>query len=337
MTTSLFDPAPRSGASVVAPGMLAPVTEVHYGEEALLRLSVSSAERYPDFIAEVEDVSGVACGYERHGTLFVARDADDMAVLEDVGAFQDELGLAVEKLSATECRKLEPGLGPRIRGGMFAPDDHRVDPDALTRALLVACERAGVKLIDEAALRIEPRAIVTATSAHEADTIVLAAGARSGEIELPEDVAVPVRPVKGQVVALRAAAPPVRANVRGLDAYVVARPDGRIAIGATMEELGFDDTVTAQAVMELLSAAYELIPEIAECRFEGAAVGFRPGTPDNAPLIGPSAVPGILIATGHFRNGVLLTPVTADAIGALAAGEEAADLEAFSPRRFEAA
>lgn len=317
--------------------MLAPVTEVHYGEEALLRLNIASSELYPSFLSELEEVSGVACGYEQHGTLFVARDADDMAALVDIHAFQEGLGLSVDRLSGAECRKLEPGLGPRVRGGVFAAGDHRVDPGALTQALLVACERFGVKLIDEAVLRIEPRAVITGTSSHEADTIVLAAGARSAQIEFPQSVVVPVRPVKGQVVALRASAPPVRANVRGLDGYVVARSDGRVAIGATMEERGFDDTVTAEAVMELLRAAYELIPDVVECRFEGAAVGFRPGTPDNAPLIGHCAEPSLLLATGHFRNGVLLTPVTADAIADLAMGEEHPGLDAFSPRRFEAA
>ncbi len=315
--------------------MLAPVTEVHYGEEELLRLNVLSAEHYPAFVAELEEVSGISCGYEQQGTLFVARDADDLAEITDVFAFQKELGLRVERLTANECRKLEPGLSPRVRGGAFAPADHRVDPVALTNALLVACERAGVKLIDERVGRIEPKGIVTETASHGADVVVLAAGAHSAEIAVPAGVDVPVRPVKGQVVALSGPAPPTHANVRGLDAYIVPRGDGRVAVGATMEERGFDSNITAAAVMELLRAAYELIPEVAEFRFDGAQVGFRPGTPDNGPLIGRSAVPGLLIATGHFRNGVLLTPVTADAIASMAAGEEPSGLDAFSPRRFE--
>ena len=320
---------------MVAPGMLTPVTEVHYGEEGLLRLNIRSAESYPAFVAELEEASGISCGYEQHGTLFVARDADDMTELKDVFAFQTELGLGVERLSSNECRTLEPGLSPRIRGGVFAPTDHRVDPVALTSALLVACERVGVKLIDERVTAIEPRTAITADAAHGADIIVLAAGARSPEIGLPDGIEVPVRPVKGQVVALSGPTPPARANVRGLDAYVVARGDGRVVIGATMEERGFDDSVTGTAVMELLRAAFELLPDVAEFRFEGAQVGFRPGTPDNAPLIGLSSVESVLIATGHFRNGVLLTPVTADAIASIATGNDPVGIEAFSPRRFE--
>lgn len=320
---------------MVAPGMLAPVTEVHYGEEELLGLTMRSAELYPAFVTELEEASGVSCGYERHGTLYVARDTDDTAEINDLFAFQQELGLGVERLTSGDCRKLEPGLAPKIRGGVFAPGDHRVDPVALTEALLVACERAGAKLHDEQVIRIEPRAVFTEGGSHEADVIVLAAGARSPEIGLPAGIEVPVRPVKGQVVALRGPTPPARANVRGVDVYIVPRADGRVAIGATMEERGWDTNVTGTAVMELLRAAFELIPEVAEFRFEGAQVGFRPGTPDNAPLIGRSSVESVLIATGHFRNGVLLTPVTADAIATIATGNDPVGMEAFSPRRFE--
>lgn len=315
--------------------MLAPVTEVHYGEEAILRLNMRSAEMYPVFVAELEDATGLVCGYERHGTLFAARDSDDLAVVDELFRFQTELGLAVERLTGKECRELEPGLSPRVRGGLFAAADHRVDPVALTHALLVACERTGVKLIDERVTGIERGAIRTEASSHEADLVVLAAGARSSEIQLPGDLRVPVRPVKGQVVALRGPLPPARANVRGVDAYIVPRADGRVAVGATMEERGFDDSVTAEAVLELLRSAFELLPEIAEFRFDGPLVGFRPGTPDNAALIGPSSVEGLLIATGHFRNGVLQTPATAEAIVGFAAGAEPDGFEAFSPRRFE--
>ena len=321
---------------MVAPGMLTPVTEVHYGEEHLLRLNMASAELYPDFITELEAATGAACGYERFGTMFVARDADDWAELSATLAFQQELGLDVERLTASDCRRLEPGLSPRIRGGVFAPNDHRVDPAAMTAALLTACERSGVKFIHEEAVSIGAGAVSTTAATHEADVIVLAAGARSAFIGLPEGTTIPVRPVKGQVMALRGSVPPVRANVRGLDGYVVGRADGRVAIGATMEEKGFDGTVTAEAVHELLRAAFELVPEIAELRFEGAVAGFRPGTPDNAPLIGRSRVEGLIIATGHFRSGVLLTPLTSKAVAALASGEDPDGLEPFSPGRFAA-
>lgn len=334
----LVDPAPASGASVVAPGLLAPVTEAHFGEEDVLKLNLASAGMYPDFIAELEELTREACGYERYGTLVVARDEDDVAELNRLLAFQRELQLDVEFLDARAVRHLEPGLTSRLRGGLFARNDHRVDPGALTGALVIACERVGVKMVQEHVVRISAGdrfAVITETSTLDADTVVFAAGARGAAIELPPGVALPVRPVKGQVVALRAdGEPPASANVRSLDVYVVARGDGRIALGATMEERGFDERVTAEAVRDLLNAAYEILPAIADAEFVGARVGFRPATPDNAPLIGRSAIDGLLIATGHFRNGIVQTPITGAAIAALASGEGAPEVDIVSPLRF---
>ncbi len=308
---------------MVAPGLLAPVTEAHFGEEAVLNLNLASARMYPKFIAELEELTGEICGYERHGTLVVARDDDDVAELQRLLAFQEELELEVEWLGARAARELEPGLA-RVRGGLFAPNDHRLDPAALTRALLVACERVGVKLVQERVVRIDADGrldVITDSSTLDADRVVLAAGARVGSIELPRDISVPVRPVKGQVVDLRIGGEPLaRANVRSLDVYVVPRADGRIALGATMEERDFDARVTTEAVRDLLNAAYEILPAVADAEFVGARVGFRPGTPDNAPIIGSSPFEGLFLATGHFRNGVVLTPITGAAVAALVSG-----------------
>lgn len=339
MSVAVVDDKPGSGASSVAPGMLAPVTEVHYGEEELLRLNIASSELYPSFIAELEETSGLPTGYERCGTVIVARDADDNAELEHIYAFQRELGLEVERLRSAECRELEPALTPRVRGGIFAANDHRVDPRALTAALQVACERAGVKFVHDRAFGVETSGsgptVMTEGSRFDAGAVVIASGARSGTIQLPREVSVPVRPVKGQVVKLKTKDGAfARRNIRGLEAYVVSRADGRVVIGATVEERGFDESVTAEAVFELLRSAYELLPGIVELEFQAVEVGFRPGTPDNQPLLGESAVDGVILATGHFRNGILLAPVTGDAIAAIVAGETDERIAPFSPLRF---
>lgn len=335
---ALVDARPGSGASSIAAGMLAPVTEVHYGEETLLRLNIASSELYPSFVAELEDASGTSVGYEASGTLIVARDSDDNAELDHVYDFQRSLGLKVERLSGSECRQLEPGLASRTRGGILAPDDHRIDPGALTQALVRACERMGVRFVSHHALEvIFGGAVVTDDSATlEGDRVVVAAGAHSARIKMPGDVSVPVRPVKGQLVNLRGREAIARHNVRGIDGYIVGRSDGRVVIGATMEERGFDDSVTGDAVYELLRTAFELVPGVLDLEFDGASAGLRPTTPDNAPLIGETGVKGLFLATGHFRNGILLVPITADAIAKLVTGEQVDEIAPFTPTRFAA-
>jgi len=316
--------------------MLAPVTEVHYGEEELLRLNIASSELYPSFVDELEGATGLSCGYEPSGTLIVARDADDDRELDDIFEFQRSLGLKVERLRGDACRELEPGLTSRARGGILAPDDHRIDPAALVRALHKACAAAGVEFVPERVQRVERGRVVTENGRHDADAIVVAAGAHSSRIEIPKEVTIPIRPVKGQLVMLRGAAPATRHNIRGLDAYLVSRSDGRVVLGATMEERGFETTVTGEGVFELLRAAYEFVPGILELEFEGAVSGLRPASPDNAPLIGRSEIDGIFLATGHFRNGVLLAPVTGEALAKLVTGGSDERVAPFSPQRFAA-
>jgi glycine oxidase len=319
----------------MAAGMLAPVTEVHYGEEDLLRLNIASSELYPSFVAELEEASGLGCGYEPSGTLIVARDADDNAELDHIFDFQRRLGLKVDRLTGRDCRTLEPGLAAAVRGGILAPDDHRVDPHALTRALVRVCERAGVEFVPDRVVELRDGEVVTATGPTlDAGSIVLAAGAHSGEVTVPPEVVVPIRPVKGQLVTLRGDDPPAQHNIRGIDGYIVARSDGRVVIGATMEERGFDHTVTGEAVFELLRAGYELLPGLLDREFVGATVGLRPATPDNAPLVGPTEIASLFLATGHFRNGVLLAPITAAGIAQMLAGEVVEEMAPFAPARF---
>ncbi|MDH6698160.1 glycine oxidase ThiO [Streptomyces griseoviridis] len=349
LSVAVADPEPGGGAALVAAGMLAAVTELHYGEQTLLGLNLASARRYPDFAAELADLTGRDLGYRRCGTLAVALDADDRADLRDLHALQRRSGLTSEWLSGRECRRLEPMLAPGVRGGLRVDGDHQIDPRRLARALLAACEAAGVVFHRSWAERLDvvrERATgVTAAdgTALAAGQVVLAGGSLSGRLAgVPEPVLPPVRPVKGQVVRLtvpRRYAPflsrTVRAVVRGSHVYLVPRENGELVIGATSEELGWDTTVTAGGVYELLRDAHELVPGITELPLTETRAGLRPCSPDNAPLLGPTALDGLLLATGHHRNGVLLTPVTGDVLAhALAGGELPDEARPFTPLRF---
>ncbi|MFJ7023462.1 glycine oxidase ThiO [Streptomyces sp. NPDC101117] len=349
--TALVDPEPGGGAAQVAAGMLAAVTELHYGEQTLLGLTLDSARRYPDFAAELADLTGDALGYRRCGTLAVALDADDRAHLRELHALQTRSGLDSEWLTGRECRRLEPMLAPGVRGGLRVDGDHQIDPRRLTGALLEACERAGVTFHRAWAERLDVTADratgVTTTdgTALRADRVVLAAGSLSGRLAgVPDDVRPPVRPVKGQVLRLtvpRGLAPflsrTVRAMVRGSQVYLVPRESGELVVGATSEEQGWDTTVTAGGVYELLRDAHELVPGITELPLTETRAGLRPASPDNAPLLGPTALDGLLLATGHHRNGVLLAPVTGDALAhVLTTGELPDVARDFTPLRFAA-
>jgi glycine oxidase len=335
---------PAGGATGVAAGMLAPVGEASWGEERLLALNLESLRLWPGFAQEVEADAESEIGFEIRGALHVALDRDEAAELRRRFELHRGLGLASEWLGGRACRALEPGLATVVRGGAHVPGEASVDPRRLVAALLAAAERHGVELRTGAEVTgAEDRAgswrVETGDGrTFEADAVVAAAGCWSGQAAwLPPEARPPVRPVKGEILTLRgsAAEPVCERIIAGERVYMVPRGDGRLVVGATVEERGFDTTLTAGGVHELLREAYRLIPEIAELEFAEASVGLRPGTPDNAPMIGPSAADGLLIATGHFRNGVLQAPVTAESIAALlAGGDPAFDLAAFSPGRF---
>jgi len=349
LRVALADPRPGRGASYAAAGMLAPVTEAHYNEEALLKLNLESSLRYASFTADVEAASGLPTGYRTCGTLAVALDSDDLAVLDELYAFQLSLGLRAERLTGRECRRLEPMLAPGVRGGLHVPGDHQVDNRRLTAGLLAAAERAGVAVHRESVASVlverERASGVLLAGGHEirAEQVVLAAGCRTAELGgLPPGVVPPVRPVKGQILRLRV--PPrftpfltrtVRGLVKGAPIYLVPRADGELVVGATQEELGYDTQVTAGGVYELLRDAHALVPGLTELPLVEMHAGLRPGSPDNAPIIGPTAVGGLVLATGHYRNGVLLTPVTADAVADLLVTGRLPEVAApFSPGRF---
>ncbi|GAA2551484.1 glycine oxidase ThiO [Streptomyces levis] len=352
LATAVADPEPGGGAAQVAAGMLAAVTELHYGEQTLLGLNLASARRYPDFAAELTEATGHDLGYRRCGTLAVALDADDRAHLRELHALQQQSGLDSQWLSGRECRRLEPMLAPGVRGGLRVDGDHQIDPRRLAGALVAACERAGVVFHRVWAERLAVAgdratgAVTADGTALAAGQVVLAAGSLSGRLAgVPRDVLPPVRPVKGQVLRLTMPgrhgpflSRTVRAVVRGSHVYLVPRENGELVVGATSEELGWDTTVTAGGVYELLRDAHELVPGITELPLTETRAGLRPGSPDNAPLLGPTGLEGLLLATGHHRNGVLLTPVTGDALAhALTTGELPEEARPFTPRRFSTA
>ncbi|MEA2387268.1 MAG: glycine oxidase [Thermoleophilaceae bacterium] len=339
---------PGSAASGVAAGMLAPVTETEFGEDELLRLNLAGRAEWPAFAAELAERSGVDLEYRESGALVVAADRDDAAELRRLNDLQRSLGLDARWLGGRECRRLEPGLSPRVAGGVLAPQDAAVDPRAVVRALRAVLEQEGVEI----ATGVEVRAIeeshgrvtgviaervatpatatgtvptsgvcgaITAGGTVPAARVVVACGAWSG---LLHEAAPPIRPVKGQIVRLRGA-PLAERVVRTPRCYVVCRPSGEIVVGATVEERGFDTAVTAGAVHRLLEAAWEVLPDVEERELVEVSAGLRPATPGNRPFVGAAGPEGLLWATGHHRGGVLLAPITARMVAAMLTGREA--------------
>jgi glycine oxidase len=315
----------RDGASWVAAGMLAPVTEAQFGESALTALLLEGARRWPAFAATLEAESGCSIGYDTTGTLTVALDASDRASLDDLLAYQHSLGLSATRRTASECRALVPALSPSLRGGIDVPGDHQVDNRALLAALVEANRAAGVTF-DEGtvtAVGAGPELVLTDGRRLRPDQVVLAAGVGLPDIAGLDAAPRPeIRPVKGHILRLGpapgTAAPLLRRTVRGLvrghSVYLVPRRDGSLVVGATVEERGDDTTVQAGAVHELLCDARAIVPGVDELELREAAAGLRPGTPDNTPRIGWSGIDDVAVATGHYRNGILLAPLTATAV-----------------------
>jgi glycine oxidase len=327
------------GAWDVAAGMLAPASEAQFGEDALAGLGLRSAERFPGFVAELHEASGVDPQLRGHGTLAVARDADEAAALERMLAFRRGLGLAVERLRPSQARRLEPALAPTVRLALHVPGDHSIDPRRLVAAL-----RAVVPVVHARATRLlvedghAAGLLLDDGRELRAGRVLLATGV--GAIEVPEEARIPVRPVKGQVLRLRDPRGPglVERTIRGAEAYLVPRADGRYVLGATMEERGYDRTPTAGGVYELLRDISEVVPGVLELEVEAVLAGLRPATPDNLPAIGRGEPDGLFWATGHHRNGILLSGLTGELAAAALCGEELPDWAApADPLRFAAA
>jgi glycine oxidase len=306
-----------AGAAGVAAGRLAPTTEADFGEDALLRLNLDSLRAYPGFVAELEEETGREVGLLECGTLSVALDRDGAEELQRTESLYERYGLEAQRLLPSEARALEPGLAPRLAAGLYVPGELAVDPRRLVAALAAAVDVVEGAEVTEAILAGDRIVGVRARERDfHADRVVVACGAW-GAPWLPEGARPAVRPVKGEVVMLRGPVDVLRRNLCTVGAqhvYLVPRGDGRIVVGATQLERGFDSTVTAGGVLELLREAYRVLPEVAELELLETRASFRPGTPDNRPLIGPGALDGLVLATGHYRNGILLTPLTAELV-----------------------
>jgi glycine oxidase len=339
--------APAAGASGVAAGMLAPVGEATWGEERFLDLALASHRAWPRFAAELEAAIGAEPGYRELGALHVALDRDEADELRRRFELMRELGLAARWLRPREARRLEPGLTPSFAAAVHAPHEAAVVPRRVVEAFAQAASDSGVEIVGDAEVvgsLFEGDRLVGVETAdgaeHRAEHTVLAAGAWSGSADwLPAEARPPVRPVKGQILTLsgpkgRAVCERIVASER---VYLVPRVDGSLVVGATVEEMGFDLRITAGGVHELLREAYRALPDVAELELADSVAGLRPGTPDNAPIIGAGAVNGLVLATGHFRNGILLAPITAEAVAAMLAGDEPpAEVATADPARFPA-
>jgi glycine oxidase len=371
-TVTLIDPDTDDKASLVAAGMLGPVSESVFGEQHLLNLNLHAIGRFPGFTAELEQATGMETGLRTEGTLAVAYDSGDLAALDRLTGFRHSLGLKAERLDARQCRKLEPFLAPGTKGGVLATGDLSVDNRRYLAALKAAARQAGVHVITGQVTEVSAGPdgpLVRLVGVGEADgvphheipemsglmpaapdaatltarQVVVAAGHATGKIAgIPDQVRKAIRPVKGQILRLRhpQGLPPVlthtvRAIVGGHDVYLVPRADGELVVGATQEERA-DRDVTVGAVHDLLRDATTAVPAISELIFAEASSGLRPGTTDNGPILGQAGpATGVIIATGHFRNGILLSAATADAVAAILSGAGPDQAWApFTPARF---
>ena len=335
----LLDQAePGAEASSAAAGMIAPQLE-ESAEGPFFELLIKSRAMYPEFVAEVERLSGLCVDYVRCGALRVALDDSEAASMEAVASRQRAAGLRAELLSAAQALELEPLLSPRIRAAVHLPDEHHVENRRLVRALVIAAARTGVIFRAKRVQRIALRGSVavgveTSDELIEAEAVVVAAGAWSSLLRgsgLKPDA---VKPMRGQIVQLDSGAALLRKSIVGEAGYLVQRSDGRLLLGSTYELVGFAKRNTAAATAKILEAAIELCPEIAELPITACWAGLRPYTDDHWPILGPGPISGVFLATGHLRNGILLAPITARLIAQVVLqGSPSVDLEPFRYER----
>ncbi|MFU8804425.1 MAG: glycine oxidase ThiO [Bradymonadaceae bacterium] len=331
-----------AGASRAAGGMLAPTAEVQFHDGAMLELQKRSLEMYPEFVRDIEDQTGVRAEFRKDGTLVVALDRDDDEAVERVFHYQQSLGLEVTRLGADEVQSLEPSLS-RVYSAVLCEDDHQVNNSHLVDALLIGFLKEGGTLSENSdvmAVHVEKGktkgVVLSDGTIARASNVLVAAGAWSTGIEnIPELAKTVLRPVRGQMIALDGGSPPLISRVvRGPDAYLVPKSDGSLIIGSTMEERGFDPSMTAGGIHDLLRGAWQVLPAIYEQSLRDMWTGFRPVTLDNHPILGPSAIPGLWIATGHSRHGILLAPITAHLMTEMIHTGHVPDYgQAFSPAR----
>lgn len=336
----VLDPATGPVATRVAAGMLAPGGEHRPGEEALTRLLLRAAEHWPGFAAELEAESGAEIALRCCGTLLAGLDADDRREVDRMAGLHEQLGLPVERLDRAGIARHLPGLSPAVGSAVYVPGDHQVDPRATCDALARVLEARGVVRSVGAAAAVHPKGVTLVDGGRiDADLVVVATGATPHPPQgLPTGTAELVRPVKGLTLRLsHRGSPPPACTLRGLvearSVYVVPRESGEVVVGATSSEIGFDLDAEAGGVSNLLADAIALLPELEEAAFVGVDVGFRPATPDHAPIVGLRG--GVGVALGSYRNGILLAPLLAEAIVLAVSGQALpGELEAFPVDRF---
>ncbi len=331
---------PGQEASWASAGILSPAPE-NPGMIAIVPLGKASLSLYPEFIARVEEISGKSAGFRPKGTLEALFSQDAKAELSTIIALHHGLGLKAEPLRAEDARELEPALSAEVEAAVLRPDEASVDNRALTGAVLEAAQRSGAEFFPGNGAREIWHAgkrcagLVVQNENVEAKWTIIAAGCFSAAIKDAAAYA-PVRPVKGQMAALSAEDLMIERVLWSDKIYLVPRNDGRIIAGATVERVGFDKRTTAGGIQKILSAAIELAPSLANARVEETWAGLRPDSPDHLPILGPTDVEGLLMATGHFRSGILLTPITARLVREWITEQRVSlDWDRFSPLRFQ--
>lgn len=329
-------------ATNAAAGMLAPLTETH-APDAMMRFGMLALQHYPRVVAELEAAAGFDVEYRQQGILKVAFTQDDADALRRRFAWQREMGVALDWLESADLRVLEPRLTERAIAGVFSPLEATVSNQLLALALERAAMQNGASIVQRAPVTAARRSrgrvteVTAGGETYTAETIVLAAGARSGQIGRKLGVALPVAPVRGQMIALGGMSAPIHRVVWGPDGYLVPRVNGHVFAGATVEDVGFRRRTTRDGVRAMRAMASALVPQLAsaQVRFEWA--GLRPGTPDGAPIIGPVFDTNVVAATGHYRNGILLGPLTGTVVAeGVVESDWTAVPEAFLPERFDA-
>lgn len=344
LRVALFDSRePGHEASWASAGILSPAPE-NSAMIAMVPLGRASLALYPEFVESVEELSGLSTGFRAKGTLEALFSRHAKQELSTIIALHHGLGLKAEALSAQQARELEPVLSDEVEAAVLRPDEASVDNRLLAAALLEAAERSGAQIFPgslvQSILREGSRCrgfILADENKIAAGQAIIAAGCFSSQINGVEEFA-PVRPAKGQMVSLRCPTANIERVLWSERVYLVPRNDGRILVGATVEHVGFDKAVTAGGIHANLDGAIELAPVLAAARVEETWAGLRPDTPDHLPIIGPADLDGLILATGHFRSGVLLTPITARLVGDFVLGKTPSiDVERFSPLRFRTA
>jgi len=340
LRVGLFDKQePGKEASWASAGILSPAPE-NPGMIATVPLAKASMALYPEFIAMVEELSGQTTGYRAKGTLEVITSRHAREELSTIIALHHGLGLQAQPLSAVDARELEPSLREDVEAAVLRPAEASVDNRLLTKAILASAQKSGAEIF--AGAKVDSiwtegdacRGLLVCGEQISAAHTVIAAGCFSAQIRGVEHYA-PVRPAKGQMISLVCTEAKIERVLWGDEVYLVPRDNGQILAGATVEYAGFDKTLTAGGQKKLLSAAIDLVPAFENARIEETWAGLRPDSPDHLPILGPTDLSGLVIATGHFRSGVLLTPITAKLVGEfITLGNVGMDWEPFSPTRF---